>query len=142
MPSFPALFQKLDDVGAKAEKDHKRLRDDLDRATSKIEDLEETQGVTLGRLHKLETKTVEITEIRFTTGTLVSVVAGCLMIAAGMWQIDSRSAQRQQDIAFKQQVQGERISQMISLIEALDRKYELQRGKIEDLKQDVLKMSR
>lgn len=158
MPLTPeALYQAIKDNHTTSESGHKRLRYDYRELEERVDALAESHGKTIARLDKIEGKKVEITEIRLTPSTVVGIVGFCLMFAGGMWTIDSRSEVRQQDILTKMaaqaaierdhnestaQLQAERASVMSDKIDQLDKKEELQRIKLENLREMVLKLNK
>src|SRR6185436_3315547 len=141
------LHHLIEQYHGEAEKGHERLREDLDRIRERMENLESMRSTNESRFTRLESTPVDVKEIRFSTPVVASIVGVCLVIAGGLWSIDSRlrdiavtQASQEELSKFSTKLQDERAVTTVKTFDVINEKLEQQRMKIESMSDAILKL--
>lgn len=138
-----ALHQMVEQNDEKHEDGHARLRADWRSLELRVSGLERKQVDNENHLREIDNRKTDVTNLQFTTRTVIAIVVACGSLAAGQLALNaSLEAKLIKAITDYAKIQDERSSSLKAAMESMQRRQELQQYEISSLKEAILKQGR
>ena len=140
------VWQLIEQNDQKHEEGHKRLRGSVRELEDRVDQCDKLQVALEHRVTALETKPADVLKLSFSTPVVAFIVANVLTMAAGMWAVTYSLRSDVSVILAKQAaqetMQAERSAATQKAIDNTDRRLELYRIQIQELRDAVLDLKR
>lgn len=144
-PRESAVFQLVRSNHELAEAGHKRLRSDYREHEERLIKLESIQGEHSLKLQALASATPELSKMTLSSSTVLTIVIAVVGIVTGQvastWGLRSDIRDINTNMSAQRVIQDERAARQDSKVDAIDKKQEMLRIVVDELRKEVLERS-